>query len=357
MKFCTLSRALAVVCTIVGLASSPVARGVEPGTAAAGKALVYSYTTNAVPEVPGPADLIIYNAKIITVDSKFSFAKAIAIHGDKILAVGTSWQLEKIPGGRTPACLPTPKAPQTVMPGLYDNHVSIPHSQSRHQRVERPPARARLHRRRPGFHPQASLPPNSARKLDCGTRTFLYPTRLKEGRFPTKAELDAAAPNNPVYWNSGPVSLINSKAIEVSKITKDTPNPRDGEIVREPKTYKPTGLLRNAASVLKLPAPTRPPTKQQIRDAVKHLYNLYNQQGITSIGERRTYPESIDLFRDLSKTGELTVRINCTRLMDDIGTDLDEAITNLDAITTSGPGKLPYGPTGVGDDWVRIGSR
>jgi predicted amidohydrolase YtcJ len=335
------SCALFLVCAVgCWFASALTAPGAEPANA-----IVYSYT-NAPAPVSGPADLIIYNAKVMTVDAKFSFATAVAIRGDKILGTG-SFQLEKFQGPDTK--LLDAKG-MTVMPGLYDSHV---HSyKAAISEIDGPlPVLDSIAAAQDYIRQQAAAkPPGSWIILER-----LYPTRLKEGRFPTKAELDAAAPNNPVYWNCGPVALVNSKALEVSKIASDTHDPRGGEIVRDPRTRKPTGLLRNAASVLKLPPPVRPPSKQQIRDAVKHLYALYNQQGITSIGERRTYPESIDLFRDLSKTGELTVRINCTRLMDDIGVSGDEAITNLDALTKSGPGKLPYGPTGVGDDWVRIG--
>ena len=117
----------------------------------------------------------------------------------------------------------------------------------------------------------------------------------------------------------------------------------------------PTGLLRNAAQLLKVVASARPPTAQQQRDAVKHLHHLYNQQGITSICERRTEFEAIDLFRDLARTGELTVRVNCTRLMEPVPGNLKAAVKRLDEMTTGPDGHGQYGPTGVGDDWVRIG--
>src|SRR5204862_4632650 len=111
--------------------------------------------------------------------------------------------------------------------------------------------------------------------------------------------------------------------------------------------------LRNAASLLKNPTGTRQPTAKEQREAVKHLQHLYNEQGITSIGERRTETAAIDLFRDLERTGELSVRVNCTRLLDPVPKTLDEAIKKLDEIVKAPPGKTPYGPTGVGDDWVR----
>lgn len=335
---CLSSRALAVFAAIAA-AWSPVSRAADRV-----HQLVYDYTN--APEPAGPADLIIFNAKVLTVDAKFSEASAVAIHGDKIQAVG-SWKLEKYQG---PDTRMIDAKGATVMPGLYDSHV---HSyKAAISEIDGPlPVLDSIAAAQDYIRRQAAAKPRGS----WITISRLYPTRVKEGRLPTKAELDAATTNNPVYWDCGPVAIVNSRALEFSGIDSSTPDPPDGEIVRNPKTRKPTGLLRNAARLLKLPRPAHPPTKKQIHDAVTNLYHLYNEQGITSIGERRTYPESIDLFRDLSKAGELTVRINCTRLMDNVGATADEAITNLDAITNSGPGKLPYGPTGVGDDWVRIG--
>ena len=301
----------------------------------------------AAEDLPVPADLIIFNAKVITVNSNFSVAQALAIRGDKIVAVGKDKQMDPFKGADTQMLDAQGK---TIMPGFYDNDVRSYKA-----------ATSELDGPLPVFNSIAGVqeyirkqvaekPPGSWIIIDR-----VYPTRLMEGRFPTKKELDAAAPQNPVFWNSGPVSVVNSKALEVSKITGATTNPPSGEIVRDPKTHLPTGLLRNASSVVKLPQPTNSPTAEQTRDAVKHLHKLYNQQGITSIGENFAGPGAIDLFRDLAKDGELTVRVNCTRVIEP-GTNPEEALTRLDAITNSGPGKLPYGPTGVGDDWVRIGS-
>ena len=105
---------------------------------------------------------------------------------------------------------------------------------------------------------------------------------------------------------------------------------------------------------MKLPPAPHAPTPQQERAALKHLYQLYNQQGITSIGEQDTTPKIIDAFRDLSRSNELTVRINCARLFD-VGANYDDNVALLDALTNAPGSKLSYGPTGAGDDWVRIG--
>ncbi len=290
------------------------------------------------------ADLVIQHAKVITVDKKFSTAQAVVVKGDKIIFVGKDKDAKKFIGDKTEVI---DAGGKTVMPGLYDSHVHSYRASVSEMNNGSPFVRSIAEALAWIKNQAASKPPGTWIVLER-----VYATRMKEGRLPLKSELDEAAPNNPVHWNSGPVSVVNSKALEVSGITKDTPNPLPGEIVKDPKTGEPTGILRNAARLLKAP-PLGKVTPEQQRAALKHLYQLYNQQGLTSIGERNTPTEAVDMFRDMEKSNELTLRINCTRLMEPVPKTLDEAIKKLDEMTaTNGQ---TYGPTGVGDDWVRIG--
>src|SRR5205085_641142 len=80
---------------------------------------------------------------------------------------------------------------------------------------------------------------------------YVFPTRLEETRFPTRAELDEAAPKHPVLFHAGPAGVVNSLGLKVSGVTRDTANPRGGVVVKDPATGEPTGLLRNAYGVLK----------------------------------------------------------------------------------------------------------
>jgi predicted amidohydrolase YtcJ len=293
-----------------------------------------------------PADLVITNARVLIVDDHFSRAEAVAVRGEYIVAVGANSVVAPLIGTATRVI---DAQGNTVLPGLCDSHThSYRASVSEFARplpVLKSLADAFQYIRQ------------QAKAQSAGSWILLervYPTRLKEGRLPTLAELDAAAPNNPIYWNCGPVSMANSRAMQVSHITRDTPDPLPGQIVRD-ASGAPTGLLRNAAQLLKFAASSRQPTRAEQRDAVKHLYHLYNEQGITSICERRTEFEAIDLFRDLARSGELTVRVNCTRLMEPVPRKLPIALKRLDEMTTGPDGQGQYGPTGVGDDWVRIG--
>ncbi len=293
------------------------------------------------------ADAVIRDANVLTVDARFTRGQALAIRGNRIVLVGTNRQVEPLIG---PGTRVIEARGRTVLPGLYDSHV---HSYRASLSEFAGPAPV-LNSLEAAFRhireKAATQPPGTWIILER-----VYPTRMKEGRLPTKPELDSAAPKHPVYWNCGPVSMANSKALEVSGITSATPDPFPGEIVKDPKTRQPTGLLRNAAQLLKVTAPSRQPSPEEQRNAVRHLHHLYNQQGITSIAERRTEFAWIDLFRDLAKAGELTVRVNCTRMMDPVPATLDAAIKKLDEMTAGPQGRGPYGPTGIGDDWVRIG--
>src|SRR5262249_41225558 len=116
---------------------------------------------------------------------------------------------------------------------------------------------------------------------------YAFSTRLDEARFPTRAELDEAAPDHPGLYHAGPAGVGNSLALKLSEITKDTPTPPAGEIVKDPKTGEPTGLLRNAYRVLKgLPRDAAKLSAAEKREALKKLFRLYNEQGLTSVADR-----------------------------------------------------------------------
>lgn len=303
--------------------------------------------TGAYGKSPLSADFVITNANVVTVDKRFSRAEAIAVRGDTIVAVGRNKRISALIGSTTRVI---DARGQTVLPGLIDSHVHS-YRAALSEFGEPKPVLTSLAQAFDYIRAQAA-------KLPLGTWIILervYPTRMAEGRLPTKYELDLAAPNHPVYWNCGPVSMANQKALDISGITGDTPDPVPGEIVRDLESGAPTGLLRNAAHLLKVAAPIRKPTPLEERAAVKKLHSLYNQQGITSIAERRTEFTSIDLFRDLAKSGELTVRVNCTRMMDPVPKTADECLKKLEELTHGPDGKGDYGPTGRGDDWVRMG--
>jgi predicted amidohydrolase YtcJ len=291
-----------------------------------------------------PADFIVHNAKAVTLDAKSSIAEAIAVRGGKIIAVGTSADVMRQKGERTRVM---DAGGKTLLPGLHDSHVH--------------PTGAALSEAGDPIPNLRSIPEvlgyikKRAAETPEGTWIvirYAFPTRLKEARFPTKRELDEAAPRHPVLYHAGPAGIANSMALKVSGVTRDTKSPPAGQVVKDPATGEPTGMLRNAYGVLKgVPGTGDTVSAEKKRAAVKRLFALYNEQGLTSISDRNAGRGDLDLYLSLRKADELTVRINVARSFASTGSR-EEIARRFDDL----PGKDNRGgPTGVGDDWVRIG--
>jgi predicted amidohydrolase YtcJ len=284
------------------------------------------------------ADLIVHNANVVTLDAKSTVARAVAIEGGKVVAVGDDAAVLKRRGPKTRVI---DAKGRTVLPGLMDSHVH-PLGVVTTELANPPPVVRSLKDAFAYIRKQAATLP----KGDWIVLRFAFPTRLDEARFPTKAELDAVAPDHPVLFHAGPASMVNSKALEVSKITKDTASPPAGMLVKDPKTGEPTGMIRNAYGLLRgVPREADRVAPQALRDGVKKLFRLYNEQGLTSVSDRNGSKEGLALYRDLAKSGELTVRVNVSRGLNPYGTR-EEIVKRLEE---------PFGPTGAGDDLVRVG--
>ena len=188
-------------------------------------------------------DVVITNAKVITLDSQDRIAQAVAMAGDRIVAVGSIQEIQKLAGPETKTI---DAAGRSLLPGLYDSHVHPLGASS--SEADHPI---------PSFRSLADVTAylrERTRVQPKGTWIvvrYAFPTRLEESRFPTRAELDAVAPDHMVLHQGGPAGVVNTLALTHSGITRDTPDPPAGTIVKDPKTGEPTGMMRNAYSVLK----------------------------------------------------------------------------------------------------------
>jgi predicted amidohydrolase YtcJ len=290
------------------------------------------------------ADLIVHHAKVVTVDPKFSMAEAVAVQDGKIAAVGTDADVLKHKGPKTRVI---DAGGKVVLPGLMDSH-SHPVGAALSEWKESLPDPKSLSDVFAFIRKKAETTPEG----DWIVLRYAFPTRLDEARFPTKAELDMAAPKHPVLYNAGPACMVNSMALKVSAITKDTKNPPAGVVVKDPATGEPTGMIRNAEGLLKgVPRAGGEATPADRKAAVKKLFHLYNERGLTSVADRNASRSDLDLYRELRAAGELTVRMNVARSFSPAGTR-EQIIKRFDEL----PGKdQAGGPTGVGDDCVRVG--
>jgi predicted amidohydrolase YtcJ len=292
--------------------------------------------------------IVVQNAKVITVDRDFRIAEAFVVRDGRFVGVGSGDEMRRL-GGPNAEVLDAKG--RTVLPGLYDSHVhplGAAMSETDHPI--------------PAYRSLADIKAyiaERAKKQPKGTWIvvrYAFPTRLAEGRLPTKAELDSVAPDHPALHQAGPAGVANSKALELSGITKDSPDPPAGRIVRDPKTGEPTGLLRNAYSALKdLPSDAYAGEREPDVTHVKSLFQRYNARGLTSVADRAASNRAIAVYRRLRDRHELTVRINATRVLEQPPAERLAIIQAMRTLEGDDQADEPNGPTGVGDHWVRIG--
>jgi predicted amidohydrolase YtcJ len=280
-----------------------------------------------------PADLIVVNAKVVTVDRAFSIAQAVAVRDGRITAVGSDRDIRAQAGPRTRVI---DASGRTVIPGIIETHV--------HGAMVAP---AEAVQPFPSLDSIAALQEwvrAEARRAPAGTwiwgpRTF--PTRLREHRFPTRSELDAAAPNHPVVIDGAYALILNSAALRAAGITAATPDPPGGAIVKG-ADGQPTGLLRNVGAML---ARFRPKEATEIPlDQLERLHRVYNRAGITSVIERGATLDGYRAYEALKRANRLHVRSTVT-----IRIPVDQ-IANAESYIGSLPVKFR-----AGDEWLKAG--
>lgn len=297
-----------------------------------------------LPLTVSAADLIVHNAKVITVDARFTVSEAIAVERGRLIAVGSNKEILR--KRRADTRVIDAKG-RMILPGLIDSHVH-PLGVVTTELAAPPPVIRSLKEAFAYIRQQIKQIP----KGDWIVLRFAFPTRLDEARFPTKAELDAVAPDHPVLFHAGPAAMVNSKALAVSGINRDTKSPPTGMLVKDPKTGEPTGMIRNAYGLLRgVPRESDKVSPRALRDGLKKLFQEYNREGITSVADRNGSKGGLDLYRELAKAGELTVRVNVSRGFNSSGTR-EQTVQRLKELSGKNGSD---GPTKVGDDWVRIG--
>ena len=188
-------------------------------------------------------DLILHNGNIITLDDKLASASAVAIQGEKISTLGASEQVLKLAGPKT-KIIDLKK--RTVVPGLIDSHIHIISGGLGMKKVQLAEASSitELLDTIAGHIRDNQVP---AGEWIVASSDW-YVNQLKENRFPTRWELDRVAPQNPVFLPRGAhQSASNSLALKLGGITKESPSPAGGEIVKDPKTGELNGTLVDTA--------------------------------------------------------------------------------------------------------------
>lgn len=240
------------------------------------------------------------NGKVYTVNKKQPLAEAVLVEVNKIAFVGTNEEVKERIDISTEVIDLQGKL---MLPGFIDNHVHFTSGGFYLQGIDLRPAKSTAEFRKI----LKKYVENHKGKWITGGNWDHEAWEVKD--LPTKKLIDDITGNTPVFIDrfDGHMALANSYALKLAKITKDTPSPEGGLIVKDPKTGEPTGILKdNAMSLIYsiIPQPSEEETYQATLTALKHAAEL----GVTSIHDI-TYSQDLSAYKRLEKEGKLTCRI------------------------------------------------
>ena len=272
----------------------------------------------------GPADLVLLNARVVTMDPTRPEAEAVAIAGDQILAVGTLAEVQALGASTT---VVHDLRGRCVLPGFHDSHNHMLSTAYSRTLVDLSATRTiddvvrKLSER-------AEVTPPGQWVLSSGR---WHETQLVEKRFPRREELDAALPAHPVMIQRGGHNIVvNSRAFQLAGIAEDVPNPSGGTYVRDPATGRLTGHVIDAA-MRPLRAQVPQPGQAELEGALRAMQAEYNAAGLTSVLEPGLEPREMAAFQALREQDALSVRVT---MMWRLHPGFDEASlqASLDAI-------------------------
>ena len=233
------------------------------------------------------ADYIFKNGEICTVDSRFSWAGAVAIRDGKILAVGSDNEIAGYAGEKT---VIIDLKGKMVLPGFCDSHLhpilgglemnicSLYTLLTKEEVYRTITAYAQAH-------------PEKKWIIGSGWETPVFP-----GGSPDRADLDRLVPDRPAVFLSadGHSAWANSKALSLAGVGRKTPDPPGGRIERDPRSGEPSGTFREKATqlVMKMIPPF---TRQERMEGLKKALKLANSYGITSMVEANADNEKLEV--------------------------------------------------------------
>jgi predicted amidohydrolase YtcJ len=244
------------------------------------------------------ASLVLFNGKVFVADENYSIAQAVAIEGERIVGVGTNEEIR----GRFQAAREIDLGGRLVTPGFNDAHVHFLRGALALLTVNLTEAKTLEEAKQ-----KVAEKVKTVKKGEWITgRGWDHTVWDKE--FPTRADLDAVAPDNPVYLVrvDGHVAWVNTAALKAAGVDKNTVNPEGGEIARD-ANGEATGILKETAQGL-VGRLVPQPDAAQYNKAMEMALDMARRYGITSIHDNSGY-ETTKLYREFLKQDKLTVRV------------------------------------------------
>lgn len=245
---------------------------------------------------------ILHNGRIVTVDAAFTIAEAVSIRDGRFEKVGTSAEVLATATDETEI---VDLAGKTAVPGLFDSHLHLYMTAMEAPRVPLIDCRS-IADVQAAIAARAKVTPKGEWII---ARMGWHESLLKENRLPTRDELDAAAPDHPVFVpRGGHVCSGNSLALEMAGISEDTVDPPGGLIVREIGSRRPTGLLLESAAYMLRKVLPPPPAPDAERALLRDAMALLNSYGIVATMDPGLNKHQIGLYESLRDSGDVTVR-------------------------------------------------
>jgi predicted amidohydrolase YtcJ len=280
--------------------------------------------------------MILHNGRVVTQDAQNSIHQAIAIRDGRIVATGANAAILAMREADTQVI---DLGGRMVLPGLIDPHVHALGGALSEYREKLPPLDSIVAIQKWVVEKAKSTP-----KGEWIVVPRTLPPRLREMRMPTRADLDVVK-THPVAFDGSYVWSANSMALEISGITKDTPNPPGGEVVKGPDG-EPNGILRAASGLLKGVRSAKPFTEEERLSALEKMLQIYAEAGLTTIGDRAVGPADVALFEKLHKEKRLPVRTVLTWRID-TNRPMPEVLKEI---------RENKWTTNQGDEWLKFGT-
>jgi predicted amidohydrolase YtcJ len=247
------------------------------------------------------ADVLVLHGKVYTLNAAQPWAQAVAVQHGKIAAVGSDTEIEKLRGIGTRVI---DARGRLVLPGFTDCHIHFMDGSLSLGRANLEEAidPADIQRK---LREYAKLHPGTGWILGRGWDYGMF----GDEALPHKKYLDELFPDRPVFLEGydGHTYWVNSKALAMAGVNKDTPDPPNGAVVRDAKTGEPTGALKEAAEQLVakiIPVPTR----AEKLAALRRGFQWANEHGLTRVHSAGQDFEELDLYDELRRHGDLTLR-------------------------------------------------
>ncbi|WP_286229895.1 amidohydrolase [Neobacillus mesonae] len=288
---------------------------------------------------PLAPDTIYFNGKVITMDEDAANAEAVAVKDGKIIAVGSNNEISKLKGSSTKI---VDLKNKILLPGFYDAHSHFPSTGM--------DGTVQVNLNSPPVGPIKTIDDLIIALKDRGMETHegewilgrgYDQTLLAEKRHPTRDDLDKVSTELPIYiaHTSGHLAVANSAALKIAGITKGTPNPSGGVIVKDPKTGEPTGVLEESAMGL-VSKHIPNVTEEENLAAFKKAVQDYISKGVTTSIIAGASKQGLVDLQKYQKQGLLPLRVTA------MGSGWGGVIS---------PGELGGFVTGFGSDMLKLG--